>query len=153
MPVVRHYDSENNRPSDSVSILIVEDQELLRIGLKCALHKMKNVHILGQASDGPSAVENALDLKPDLVLMDIGLPGFDGLEAMRRIKAVFKCRILIFTSHAEEATIREAFNSGADGYCLKGASITKLNCAISKVAGGLIWIDDLISEEMLRQVV
>jgi DNA-binding NarL/FixJ family response regulator len=145
--------SRNSRMSQLIRVLIVEDQELLRIGIRCALQQMKNVQIIGMAFDGISAVEKAQELEPDLILMDIGLPGLDGLEAMRRIKASLNCRVLILTSHEDQQTVCEAFSAGADGYCVKGASAAKLGMAINMVANGIVWLDERITQNVQKKVV
>lgn len=134
-------------------VLIVDDQELLRIGLKCVLQQLRNVQLVGMASNGPEAVERARELKPDLILMDIGLPGFDGLEATRRIKAFLDCKVLILTSHAEDKYIYEALEAGAAGYCVKGASAAKLENALNTVARGVAWLDEKVSDAVLKSVV
>lgn len=146
MNTLQRFKIEQHRASKLIRVLIVEDQEILRIGLKCALACLSNVQVAGMAFDGPSAVANALELKPDVIVMDIGLPGFDGLEATRRIKQVLDCCVLIHTSHSDKATIRDALDAGANGYCLKGASTTKLDCALKMVASGNTWFDEQISD-------
>jgi len=140
-------------PPQSIRVLIVEDQELLRIGIKVALQEMRNVEIIGMACDGPEAVEKALEQKPDLILMDIGLPGYDGLEATRRIKLNLDCYVLVLTSHSEERYIYDAMDAGADGYCLKGASPSKLENAVYTVASGVGWLDEKVSPTVLKSVV
>jgi len=136
-----------------IRVLIVDDQELLRLGLKCVLQQMRNVQLVGLAFDGPEAVEKARELKPDLILMDIGLPGYDGLEATRRIKSFLDCRVLVLTSHSEERFIFDALEAGAAGYCLKGASPAKLENAVNTVARGVAWLDEKVSATVLKSVV
>lgn len=144
------FDPESNCSKDLVSVLIVEDQEMLRIGLKYTLEYMRDIQIVGMSTDGPSAVQQALGLKPNVVLMDIGLPGFDGIEATRRIKAESNSRVLILTSHTEDKAVIAALEAGADGYCLKDASSSKLNTAINSVASGATWLDDEVSHCLVK---
>ncbi|HNB23299.1 MAG TPA: response regulator transcription factor, partial [Candidatus Melainabacteria bacterium] len=150
MNTMRRFEAETNRASDLISVLVVEDQEVLRLGLNLTLQYMRNVQIVGVASDGPSAVQKALELKPQVILMDIGLPGFDGIEATRRIKAQMNTRIMILTSHEEDKSIFSALAAGADGYCLKDISTAKLNTAINSVASGAAWLDDEIARRVLH---
>ncbi len=75
---------------------------MLRIGLRYTLEYMRDIQIAGMSTDGPSAVEKTLELKPNVVLMDIGLPGFDGIEATRRIKAESDSRVLILTGYTQK---------------------------------------------------
>lgn len=150
MNTMRRFDAENSRANDLISVLVVEDQEVLRLGLNLTLQYMRNIQIVGVASDGPSAVQKALDLKPQVILMDIGLPGFDGIEATRRIKAQLDTRVMILTSHEEDKSIFSALAAGADGYCLKDISTAKLNTAINSVASGAAWLDDDIARRVLH---
>lgn len=150
MNTMRRFEAETDRASDLISVLVVEDQEVLRLGLNLTLQYMRNVQIVGVASDGPSAVQKALELKPQVILMDIGLPGFDGIEATRRIKAQMNTRIMILTSHEEDKSIFSALAAGADGYCLKDISTAKLNTAINSVASGAAWLDDEIARRVLH---
>jgi DNA-binding NarL/FixJ family response regulator len=85
--------------------------------------------------------------------MDIGLPGYDGLEATRRIKSFLDCRVLVLTSHSEERFIFDALEAGAAGYCLKGASPAKLENAVNTVARGVAWLDEKVSATVLKSVV
>ncbi len=150
MNTMKRFDAEEARASDLISVLVVEDQEVLRLGLNLTLQYMRNIQIVGVASDGPSAVQKALELKPQVVLMDIGLPGFDGIEATRRIKAQMNTRVMILTSHEEDKSIFAALAAGADGYCLKDISSAKLNTAINSVASGAAWLDDDIARRVLH---
>ncbi len=136
--------------TELITVLIVEDQEVLRLGLRLTLQYMNNINVVGEACDGPSAVQKALLLKPQVVLMDIGLPGFDGIEATRRIKEQLNCRIMILTSHEEDKSIFAALDAGADGYCLKDISSAKLSTAINSVAEGAAWLDDDIARRVLH---
>ena len=150
MNTMRRFDAESPQSNDLISVLIVEDQEVLRLGLNLTLQYMRNVQIVGVASDGPSAVQKAIELKPQVILMDIGLPGFDGIEATRRIKEQLNTRVMILTSHEEDKSIFSALAAGADGYCLKDISTAKLNTAINSVAAGAAWLDDEIARRVLH---
>lgn len=150
MNTMKRFDVETSQVSDLISVLVVEDQEVLRLGLNLTLQYMRNIQIVGVASDGPSAVQKALELKPQVILMDIGLPGFDGIEATKRIKAQLNTRVMILTSHEEDKSIFAALAAGADGYCLKDISSSKLNIAINSIASGAAWLDDDIARRVLH---
>ncbi|MGK7875390.1 MAG: response regulator [Xenococcaceae cyanobacterium] len=137
----------------SLSILIVEDDPMMQIGLSRML-STQGITIAGQVEDGNLAVDTALKLKPDIVLMDIGLPGLDGIGAMQRIKAVLPdVRIVILTSYADEDKVLAAISSGADAYCVKGTSIAQLCAAITTVAEGSVYLDAKIADYVVKNVV
>ncbi|MBC7996356.1 MAG: protein kinase [Leptolyngbya sp.] len=137
-------------PKNLIKVLIVEDQEVLLMGLTFLLQNSPGIQMVGSAKDGPSAVSQALALEPDVILMDVALPGFDGIEATRQIKAKAKCRILILTTITTDKTIFSALEAGADGYCLKDVPSEKLHTAILSVANGGTWLDDEISLCILK---
>lgn len=150
MAVLNQFEVSESPPKNAISVLVVEDQEVLRLGLKLTLQYMRNLEVVGEANDGPTAVQMAIELKPQVVLMDIGLPGFDGIEATRRIKEQVESRVMILTSHEEDKSIFSALEAGADGYCLKDISSNKLLTAIESVAGGAAWLDDDIARRVLH---
>lgn len=128
------------------TVLVVEDHEITRKGLRMFLEKRDDVEIVGEACDGQEAVSQALDLKPQIVLMDIGLPQIDGLKATDLIKASLpSSHVLMLTSHDGRADVAAALEAGADGYCLKDASLESLVEAIKTVVGGGKWFDSRIS--------
>jgi DNA-binding NarL/FixJ family response regulator/tRNA A-37 threonylcarbamoyl transferase component Bud32 len=132
----------------SIGVLIVEDEALIRAGLKLALQGGPNIRVLGEAADGISAVTGALKLKPDVILMDIGLPRMNGIETSRLIKDVQETRIIMFTSRDDEESILAALSAGADGYCRKDISGKNLLEAINSVADGVMWFDEPIARKM-----
>ena len=120
------------QPIHSLRILIVEDDPIMQMGLEYTFTKYPPLQVIGQASDGESAVVTALKLQPDLVIMDIGLPYLDGIAATQQIKAQqSEIRVMVLTSHETEHEILAALSSGADAYYIKGASIERLLRAIS----------------------
>src|SRR5438105_3291537 len=103
-----------------ISIAIVEDHEITRVGLKLTLEQVGGLQIVDVAADGASGIEAALLKRPNVVLMDIGLPDMDGIEAARKIKSVAgEIKIIMLTSHDNDRDIFAALAAGADGYCLK----------------------------------
>lgn len=132
-------------------LLIVEDQAILRLGLKLILDEFPDLAIVGDATDGKSAVEKSLELRPDLVLMDIGLPGMDGIEATAKLKGLLPdTRVIMFTSHEDDEDICAALSAGADGYCSKEISPRELYQAITAVLQGLVWFDRKIAQQLVH---
>jgi DNA-binding NarL/FixJ family response regulator len=133
-------------------ILIVEDQQTIRQGLRLILAGFPNVEVIGEAADGYTAITMTERLEPNLILMDVGLPGIDGIESVRRIKASKpQIKVLMFTSHDDEDEIRASLGAGADGYCLKSLFGENLRAAITAVVDGQIWLDAAIADRVLRE--
>lgn len=137
----------------TIKVLLVEDHTMTRMGLQLALEKVEDITITDEAENGEKAVELALELNPDVILMDIGLPGIDGIEATQRIKdAKIDSRILIFTSRDNEDDAFAAFGAGADAYIMKGANPEQLTNAIRAVNEGTAWIDPAIAKIVLKNI-
>ena len=118
-----------------VKVLIIEDQDMARVALSVILSKNPDIQILDMATDGQEGVDKTLGLKPDLVIMDIGLPTIDGIEATRLIKESNpKIRVLMYTSRETEDDIFDAFQAGADGYITKGATVEQTISAVVAVS-------------------
>ncbi len=130
-----------------INVLLVEDHELYRMGLSMLLDKAEEINLIAEASDGIEGVKKARELTPNVILMDIGLPGMDGIEATGRIKDFLpETKILIFTSRDSEHDVFESFKAGADGYIMKGASPEQTLAAIKAVYDGVGWIDPAIAK-------
>jgi two-component system, NarL family, response regulator LiaR len=126
-------------------IFILEDDPLMQLGLKHALSRYPNLQIVAQEEDGYTGVQLALNLKPDLVIMDIGLPRLNGILATQQIKAACPgIRIVILTSHTTERETILALANGADAYCIKGAQVTQILDAIAAVQAGAIYLDEKV---------
>ncbi len=136
-----------------IRVLLVEDHELVRMGLSIMIDKAEDITLVGEAENGLSGVELAKQLSPDIVLMDIGLPNIDGIEATKRIKDFNpQIKVLIFTSRDAEDDVFAAFKSGADGYIMKGASTENIHTAIRSVNEGVAWIDPAIAKLVLSSI-
>lgn len=132
-----------------VRVLLVEDDEVFRIGLTMTLRQCPHAELVGIATEGQAAIAMADDFKPDLILMDIGLPVLSGIDATRAIKARHpQMKILVLTSHSESHIVEEMMEAGADGYCLKGISTDRLQALIHDVAHGAFWVDAAIAEQI-----
>lgn len=121
----------------TIRILLVDDHPLVREGVKRILSSMVGVVIVGEAASGEEAVARAGDLQPDVVIMDLSLPGMSGIEAVRVIKTECpETRILALTMHAEDVYVRGALEAGATGYVMKDARPSELVAAIEAVYRG-----------------
>jgi DNA-binding NarL/FixJ family response regulator len=135
-----------------ISVLVADDQDLVRLGLRTLIDSEDDLAFAGEAADGLAAVEQARRLKPDVVLMDIRMPGVDGLEATRRIiadPALAEVRIIVLTTFALDEYVFDALRYGASGFLVKDTSPADLVGAIRLVAGGVA----LLSPEVTRSVV
>ena len=136
-----------------INVLLVEDNELYRMGLSMLLSKAENINLVAEASDGIEGVRKARELSPNVILMDIGLPNMDGIEATQRIKEFLpETKILIFTSRDSEHDVFESFKAGADGYIMKGASPEQTITAIKSVYEGVGWIDPAIAKLVFSSI-
>ncbi|GET39271.1 response regulator [Microseira wollei] len=139
--------------SKSIRILIVEDDPMMQLGLEQSLSAQPQYTLVGQAEDGYLGVQAALRLKPDVVVMDIGLPRKDGIAATQEIKAALPdVRVVMLTSHTAETEIIAALSSGADAYCVKGASIDRLLNAISAAIEGATYLDPQIARRVIEHL-
>ncbi len=137
----------NARP---LRVLIVEDDPMMQLGLEQSLMAHPQLEIVGQAEDGYLGVQAALRLKPDLVVMDIGLPRLDGIATTQQIKAALpETRVVMLTSHQTETEIIAALSSGADAYCIKGASVERLLSAIAAAVDGATYLDPQIARRVI----
>jgi DNA-binding NarL/FixJ family response regulator len=136
-----------------INVLLVEDHTMTRMGLQLVIEKAIDVELIAEAEDGQRGVELAKQLKPDVILMDIGLPVIDGIEATKRIKdARIPSNILVFTSRDSENDVFAALGAGADGYIMKGANPEQLISAIKAVNEGTAWLDPAIAKMVLRTI-
>ncbi len=144
-----------NLPTEStpLRVLIVEDDPMMQLGLEQSLSAHPQIIIVGQAEDGYMGVEAAKKLNPDLIVMDIGLPRLDGIAATQQIKAVLpQVRVVMLTSHTTEQEIIASLFSGADAYCIKGASVERLLKAIAAAAEGATYLDPQIGRQVLQHL-
>jgi NarL family two-component system response regulator LiaR len=132
-------------------VLIVEDHEITRVGLRLTLEQSAEISIIGEAADGQQGVQETIRLQPNVVLMDIGLPGIDGIEAAGEIKkSAPLTRVIMLTSHDNDRDVFAALGAGADGYCLKETPTSQLALAIKTVSEGAAWLDPGIASRVLR---
>ncbi len=135
-------------------ILLCDDHTLFREGIKAILHTDASIQIVGEATDGRQAVESALRLHPDVVLMDISMPNMIGYEALRRIsKADKNIKVLILTMYEEEEMIGLCLNAGASGYVLKDAPAAQLIEAIHIVHEGGNYLSPRVATKLVNRFV
>ena len=136
-------------PQKPLKILLVEDDELFRLGLSVRLQKEPDLTIIAEAEDGETAVELAERHPADLVILDVGLPGIGGIEACRQLKQQQpNLPVLVLTSRNQPALIARLVEAGAQGYCLKGVAAETLILAIRSVAAGASWWDSTATAEI-----
>lgn len=132
-------------------ILIVEDHTLFRAGLKALLDRDPDFDIVGEADNGRDAVRAVGALSPDLVLMDLSMPGMNGMEAIRDIKRRYpETSVLVLTIHKADEYIHEALRAGTDGYILKDATHDELRVAVRSVLNGKTYLSPDISDKVIN---
>jgi DNA-binding NarL/FixJ family response regulator len=138
---------------DNITVLLIEDHTMTRMGLSLVIEQAEGIELIAEAEDGLSGVEKAFELSPDVILMDIGLPNIDGIEATKRIKkSNLNSKVLIFTSRDNEDDVFASFKAGADGYIMKGSSPEQTTGAIKAVNDGTAWIDPAIARLVLSNI-
>ena len=138
---------------DNIRILLVEDHTVFRMGLSLIFENTQGLDLIGEATTGKQGVDMALKLTPDIVLMDIGLPEMDGIQATKMIKKSNpNMKILIFTSRDNENDVFDSLSAGADGYIMKGATEDQIISAVKAVSTGTAWLDPAIARLVLSNV-
>jgi DNA-binding NarL/FixJ family response regulator len=128
----------------------VEDHALTRFGLKTALDAYASFGEVYEAENGERSIEAVMEFKPDIVIMDLGLPGMNGIEATRQIKSFDEnIKIIILTSHKNESEVLEVLSAGANAYCMKDIEPEKLIHVIEFVSEGSIWFDSAVADTIL----
>ena len=137
--------------SNDIKVIIIEDYKLTRVGLKYALNEIENINVVAEAQNAEVGLELIYKEKPDVVLMDLGLPGINGLEATIKVKQICpETKVIILTSHDREEEVVASLGSGASGYCLKDIDPITLSNVIKNVAKGACWIDSSVAHLALK---
>jgi DNA-binding NarL/FixJ family response regulator len=135
---------------NAIRLVIADDHATIRDALKLLLGSQPDLQVVGEATDGEEALQAAVNLRPDVLLMDVSMPGMNGLQATAAVKArVPSVNILTLTRHAEESYLGELLRAGASGYALKQSSSTELINAIRTVAGGRPYLDPELNGGLL----
>ncbi len=136
-----------------IRVLLVDDHAVLRAGLRLLLESQPDLKVVGEAEDGRTALNLASDLRPDLILLDLTMPGLGGLEVLGRLRAVApSARVLILTMHDDASYLRQALQQGACGYMLKKAADTELIAAVRAVLRGEIYLHPSMTKAVLEGI-
>lgn len=147
-------ESSNAASNQIIRLLLVEDHTLTRMGLKAALKRTQDLEVIAEAANGREAIEAAAKELPDVILMDVGMPVLDGIQAAREILASHPdIHIIMFTQHDNDQDILASLAAGASGYCLKDVEPERLYTAIRAVASGDVWLDSAIASRVLKNYV
>jgi DNA-binding NarL/FixJ family response regulator len=139
---------------EPIRILLVEDQTLMRQGLKTILSLEPGLQVVGEAADGEAGIRQALDLRPDVILMDVQMPGMSGIEAIAAICVVWpEARIIILTTFGRDEYVFQGIRAGAVGYLLKDAPADDLVQTIRRVHDGEVFIQPEIASRLLRELI
>lgn len=144
-------ESEDSLDYAILNVIIVEDFKLTRVGLRCALNANKDINVIAECENALAGLELIQKHKPDVVLMDLGLPEMNGIEATIKVKEMLpETKIIALTSHDREEEVVAALASGAHGYCLKDIDPVKLADVVRDVANGVCWIDPQVAQIALN---
>jgi len=136
-----------------IRVIICDDQAVVREGLEMILEADSGINVVGLAEDGLRAIELTAEKNPDLVLMDLNMPGMNGIQATREIsKQMPGIKILVLTTFGEDEWVFDAIRSGADGYLLKGTPRIELVAAVKGTVEGESYIDPSIGGKLLSQI-
>lgn len=128
-----------------IKILLVEDQKLMRIGIKSLFCDYPDLEIIGEATSGKEAIEKSKLIKPDVVLMDLGLPDINGIEATKQIlEHNNNIKVIVLTSHITEDEVNASLQAGASAYVIKDVSTDFLMSVIKMIKAGAMWLDPQI---------
>ncbi|MFJ9648517.1 response regulator [Streptomyces sp. NPDC004244] len=135
-----------------IGVLLVDDHQVVRRGLRTFLEVQDDIEVVGEAADGEEGVARAEELRPDVILMDVTMPGTDGIEALRRLRALANpARVLVVTSFTEQRTVVPALRAGAAGYVYKDVDPDALAGAIRSVHAGHVVLQPEVAEALLSQ--
>jgi two-component system response regulator NreC len=135
-----------------IRLLLVDDHTVLRSGLRMLLNSHEDMIVVGEAESGEDALEKVKELKPDIVLLDISMPGMGGMTALQKIKEISEAKVLMLTMHADEEYLKEALEFGVSGYVLKQAADTELIQAIKEVAKGQVYVDSGLAQNLVKSM-
>jgi two-component system, NarL family, response regulator NreC len=134
-------------------VLLADDHAIVRQGLRSLLESKAKVEVIAEASDGREAVRLAEEMRPDLVIMDIAMPGLNGLEALLQIKSLeLPLKVIILSMHVEEHYVTRALRSGASGYVYKGSAFDDLELAMKAVLRDQTFLSPAVSQVLVNEL-
>ena len=134
----------------TISVVIIEDFKLTRVGLRCALNSNEDINVVAESDNAIDGLRLIESKSPNIVLMDLGLAGMNGIEATIKVKEMNKdIKVIALTSHDREEEVIAALSSGAMAYCLKDIDPAKLADVIRDVNNGVCWLDPVIARKVL----
>ena len=137
--------------ADPIRVLLADDHAIVRQGLAALLASQRGIEVVGEAADGREAVAAAARLRPHVVVMDLGMPGLNGVDATRQIRRESpETAVLVLSMHASEEHVRPAIRAGATGYLLKGSGLSDLVAAIRAVAAGEGFLSPAVAKILVR---
>ena len=135
----------------TIRLMLVDDHDVVRVGLKAFLQSQEGFQVVEEARDGEEAIERACAVRPDVILMDITMPGMDGLEATRRLRSECpECLVLALTVHDDKQYFSQMLAAGEVGYITKQAAADDLVAAIRTVAAGNIYLQPALARWLLE---
>lgn len=135
----------------TISVIIIEDFKLTRVGLRCALNANKDINVVAEAEDAIVGLKLIERYKPDVVLMDLGLPVMNGIEAMLKCKEMgINSKLIALTSHDRTEEVISSLSSGASAYCMKDIDPNKLADVVRDVSRGVCWLDPEVAQTALN---
>lgn len=136
----------------NIKVLLAEDHHIVRQGIRSMLEKEPGIDVVGEAVDGRETVQKALELKPDIVVMDVSMPNMNGIEATRRICAEDPdIKVIALSVHSDDPFVSGMLTAGASGYLIKDCVLEELITALSTVAAGRIYLSPAIAHNVLQE--
>jgi len=143
---------------DNIRVALIEDHDVVRIGLRATLESQDGIQVVGEAASGTQGLKLLQTIQPDVAVVDIGLPGMDGIELTRQFRKfqldneAVTTKVLILTMQGNEESVLACFAAGADSYCMKDTGMERLVEAVRLTHSGNPWIDPAIASIVLRQM-
>ncbi|MGV3591678.1 MAG: response regulator [Gammaproteobacteria bacterium] len=138
--------------STRIRVMLADDHAVVRAGYRFFLENIDDIEVVAEAASGEDALARYADVKPDVLVMDLTMPGIGGMEAIRQLLAAHpQARVLVFTMHENAALVEHALQAGASGYISKNSSPESLTTAVRRIAAGNTYIDSELAQNMVVQ--